>query len=55
MDYLNIKIVNLLNYQHNIRVARADFSYLRSTSGGYYLINVENMEHSNWTQALRNR
>lgn len=55
LDYCNIKIVNLLNYNHNIRVSRANFSYLRAVSGNYLFVNVDQLEHSNWTQALRNR
>lgn len=55
LDYCNIKIVNLLNYKHNIRISHAEFSYLRTTTGGYLFANIKNLEHSNWTQALRNR
>lgn len=45
----------MLNYRHNIRVMRADFYYLKSVNGEYILSNVENIEHTNLTQALKNR
>lgn len=55
LDYCNIKICNLLNYKHNIRIIKAEFSYLRTIHGSYIFINADHIEHSNLTQALKKR
>lgn len=55
LDYCNIKICDFLNYKHNIRVSKADFSYLKSYSGRFIFVNADQIEYSNLTQALKRR
>ena len=40
LDYLNEKITLFLNYEHNIRVHKATFTYIKAEDNQYYLINV---------------
>jgi hypothetical protein len=52
---MNEKMALALNYQHNIRVVRAVFHYVRTEAGEYYLMNVTNLHVTNLTKALQLR
>ena len=55
LSLMNEKIALALNYQHNIRVVRAGFHYVRTEAGEYYLMNVTNLHVTNLTKALQLR
>ena len=54
LKYLSAKICLFLNYEHNIRVSRGCFFYLK-TRNDYFLVNVSQLEFTNLTAAIRQR
>lgn len=50
---VNYRIVLFLNFEHNIRVSRACFSYAKDWKNVYYLINIHNLQYTNLTPQLK--
>ena len=55
LNFMSEKIALALNYQHNIRVLRANFHYAKTEAGDYFLSNVTNLHLTNLTKALQLR
>jgi hypothetical protein len=55
LNFMSEKITLALNYQHNIRVLRANFHYVKTEVGEYFLSNVTNLHLTNLTKALQLR
>lgn len=55
LDYLSLRIVNLLNFRHNIRVLDCEFCYVKCVDGLFWLVDVQHLSFSNLTPLIKRR
>lgn len=55
LDYLSLRIVNLLNFKHNIRVIDCEFCYVKCVDGFFWLVDVQHLSFSNLTPLIKRR